>query len=337
MSNILSRKNALFNKNGPSVLTRVSKRIILRGRENRPELPPLFPVAYIRLPSRLRSFILSAAQSFTIEIIASPQSTRTFRAALFDFDGTLSLVREGWQNVMTPYFCEVLAEVADPARESAEDIERVVRDFVDKITGKQTIYQCIQLAEEVKARGGTPLDPLLYKKEYLRRLQERIQNRIEKLESGAAKPDDFVVPGGRRFLQILRDAGIKLYLASGTDEYYVKREAELLQLTPFFDGGIYGAQDDYKTFSKALVIERLIKVNAIDGAELVGFGDGYVEIENVRDVGGYAVGVATNEANPGAGVDAWKRGRLLNAGANAIVPDFSEPERLFAFLSGKDR
>ena len=126
-------------------------------------------------------------------------------------------------------------------------------------------------------------------------------------------------------------------MASGTDECYVKREAELLQLTPFFDGGIYGAQDDYKTFSKALVIERLIKVNAIDGAELVGFGDGYVEIENVRDVGGYAVGVATNEANPGAGVDAWKRGRLLNAGASAIVPDFSEPERLFAFLSGKDR
>ena len=152
---------------------------------------------------------MSAVKSFTIEIIASPQPTRTFRAALFDFDGTLSLVREGWQNVMTPYFCEVLAEVADPARESAEDIERVVRDFVDKITGKQTIYQCIQLAEEVKARGGTPLDPLLYKKEYLRRLQERIQNRIEKLESGAAKPDDFVVPGGRRFLQILRDAGIK--------------------------------------------------------------------------------------------------------------------------------
>lgn len=273
--------------------------------------------------------------SFNIEIIETPQTSRKFQAALFDFDGTLSLIREGWQNVMIPYFCEVLNEVADPQKESAETIKRIVRDFVDKITGKQTIYQCIQLAEEVKLRGGVPLDPLLYKKEYLRRLQERIQSRIDRLAQGLAQPDDYVVPGGRRFLQLLRDAGIKLYLASGTDEFYVKQETELLQLTSFFDGGVYGAQDDYKTFSKAMVIEKLIKVNNIAGAELIGFGDGYVEIENVCAVGGYAVGVATNEANPGGGVDAWKRGRLLDAGAAAIIPDFSEPDKLFTFLLGE--
>lgn len=273
--------------------------------------------------------------SFNIEIIETPQTSRKFQAALFDFDGTLSLIREGWQNVMIPYFCEVLNEVADPQKESAETIKRIVRDFVDKITGKQTIYQCIQLAEEVKLRGGVPLDPLLYKKEYLRRLQERIQSRIDCLAQGIAQPDDYVVPGGRRFLQLLRDAGIKLYLASGTDEFYVKQETELLQLTSFFDGGVYGAQDDYKTFSKAMVIDKLIKVNNIVGAELIGFGDGYVEIENVCAVGGYAVGVATNEANPGGGVDAWKRGRLLDAGAAAIIPDFSEPDKLFTFLLGE--
>ncbi|MCF0234374.1 MAG: HAD family hydrolase, partial [Thermoguttaceae bacterium] len=211
--------------------------------------------------------------SFSLEIVRSPENRR-FKAALFDFDGTLSLVREGWQNIMVPYFCEELA----PFVQDAVETERVVRDFVDRITGKQTIYQCIQLAEEIKARGGTPLEPLAYKKEYLRRLQERIQSRIDALAAGIARPDDFVVPGGRRFLQLLRDAGVKLYLASGTDEIYVKQEAELLELTSYFDGGIYGAQDDYKTFSKALVIERLVKTNNLGGAELVGFGDGYVEI-----------------------------------------------------------
>lgn len=230
---------------------------------------------------------------------------------------------------MVPYFCEELLKTSDDAAE----VERTVRDFVDRITGKQTIYQCIALAEEISRRGGVPLEPLEYKKEYLRRLQERIQNRVDALADGSAKPDDFVVPGGRRFLQLLRDAGVKLYLASGTDEFYVKQEAELLELTPFFDGGVYGAQDDYKTFSKALVVQRLIETNRLDGAELLGFGDGYVEIENVRAVGGYAVGVATNESNPGGGVDAWKRGRLLEAGADAIVPDFGEPERLFEFLT----
>ena len=109
-----------------------------------------------------------------------------------------------------------------------------------------------------------------------------------------------------------------------------------MDLTQYFDGGIYGAQDDYKAFSKAMVIERLIRINKLAGSELVGFGDGYVEIQNVREVGGYAVGVATNEAKR-EGIDQWKRGRLLEAGADIIVPDFSEPERLFQFLiSGKD-
>ena len=273
---------------------------------------------------------------FKIEFVQpSSEKLGNFRAALFDFDGTLSLIREGWQNVMVPYFCEVLEQVADPQKESKATLEKVVRDFVDKITGKQTIYQCIRLADEVKQRGGTPLDPLLYKKEYLKRLQVRIQARLKRLESNEVDPDEYVTPGGRKFLQILRDAGVKLYLASGTDEQYVKQEAELLQLTSYFDGGIYGAQDDYKTFSKALVIERLIKINNIKGEELVGFGDGFVEIENVREVGGFAVGVATNEAQPGQGVDDWKRSRLIQAGANIVVPDFSQPEELFAFLSGK--
>ena len=27
---------------------------------------------------------------------------------LFDFDGTISLIREGWQKVMIPYFCGVI-------------------------------------------------------------------------------------------------------------------------------------------------------------------------------------------------------------------------------------
>ena len=274
-----------------------------------------------------------------IEIIEKPQTSQKFQAALFDFDGTLSLIREGWRDVMVHYFCEVLNEVADPQKESPATIKKIVREFIDKTTGKQTIFQCFQLVQEVKDRGGVPLEAIRYKDEYLRRLDERIQSRIDSLTQGLKQPDDYLVPGGRRFLQLLQDAGIKLYLASSTDDPDLKEEAELLQLTSFFDGGICGAQDDEKTRSeelvidpKAVVIDRLIKDNKFMGSELLGFGDGFVEIENVSAVGGYAVGVATNEADPGGGVNDWKRNRLLEAGASAIVPDFSEPERLFAFL-----
>jgi hypothetical protein len=116
---------------------------------------------------------------------------------------------------------------------------------------------------------------------------------------------------------------LPLYLASGTDEYAVKREADLLDITGYFDGHIYGAVDDYKNFSKKMVINRILRENGITGRQLLSFGDGYVEIENTKHVGGLAVAVASDEAHNGSGrVDEWKRRRLLSVGADAVIPDF---------------
>ncbi|MDO4587479.1 MAG: SIS domain-containing protein [Planctomycetia bacterium] len=265
---------------------------------------------------------------FDFEVRQYPPCHFPFKAAIFDFDGTLSLLREGWQNVMIPYFIEVLTAI--PGVSSVE-VQTTVHDFVDLLTGKQTIYQCIRLAEEVSRRGGTPLEPLEYKKEYHRRLLERIEFRLDELRSGKANPDDYVVPGARSFLNLLKENGVRLFLASGTDDNYVQEEVELLQLTSYFKDDVYGAQDDYKTFSKALVIKKIIETNHLKDSELIGFGDGFVEIQNVKEVGGYAVGVATNEVDK-KGVDLWKRERLINAGADLIIPDFSGSEQLLRFL-----
>ena len=80
---------------------------------------------------------------------------------------------------------------------------------------------------------------------------------------------------------------------------------------PYFGHQIYGAKDDYKTFSKKMVIERILRENAIRGEQLLSFGDGYVEIENTKEAGGLAVAVASDEANNGSGrMDEWKRERL---------------------------
>jgi phosphoglycolate phosphatase len=262
--------------------------------------------------------------------IANPYAPRgSFRSALFDFDGTLSLIREGWQNVMIPYFLEELR--ACPDCESQEEVERVVREFVETLTGKQTIYQCFQLAEEVTKRGGTAHEPLEYKHEYLRRLWERIEHRVEGLKSGAIQPDDLLLRGSRAFLQALQDRGITLYLASGTDLVYVKDEAAALKVDGFFGRHIYGALDEYRDFSKQMIIDRILRENDLKGPELLVVGDGYVEIENGKGVGGYALGVASDEANPG-GLDAWKRTRLLTAGADAIVRDFADTAGLMAYL-----
>jgi len=252
---------------------------------------------------------------------------------LFDFDGTLSLIREGWPEVMVPMFVEMLPALP---RETTEQRRQLCYDDIMRLNGKQTIYQMIQLAERVQERGGQPKEPLWYKREYLRRLDQRIASRIEGIRKGLLPRDDFLVHGARPFLEAVRERNLPMYLASGTDDIFVRQEAELLDLTRYFGRHIYGAQDDYKSFSKKMVIERILRDNEIPGEQLLAFGDGYVEIQNTKDVGGLAVAVASDEAHNGSGrMDEWKRQRLLGVGADVVVPDFRDGEALLECILGK--
>src|SRR5258706_16087713 len=72
---------------------------------------------------------------------------------LFDFDGTLSLIREGWAGVMTPMFLEMLPALPG---ESEEVRRQLCWDDIMRLNGKQTIYQMFQLADRIQERGGTP-------------------------------------------------------------------------------------------------------------------------------------------------------------------------------------
>lgn len=251
---------------------------------------------------------------------------------LFDFDGTLSLIRQGWPDIMVPMFVEVLPRMPG---ETDEDLRRLAFEDIMRLNGKQTIYQMIQLADRIRERGGQPHEPLWYKHEYLRRLDLRIADRIRALEAGRIHPDDLLVHQARPLLEELRRRGLAIYLASGTDEPYVKREAELLELTPYFGTHVYGALDDYRKFSKKMVIERILRDHNIPGAQLLSFGDGYVEIENTKEVGGLAVAVASDEAHNGSGhMDEWKRQRLLGVGADVVIPDFRDALALLPILLG---
>ena len=263
-----------------------------------------------------------------IEIINPRIECGKIQYALFDFDGTISLIREGWQSVMIPMMVEVLMKTPNP--ESVEEIHTIVTEFVDRLTGKQTIYQMIQLTKEVEKRGGRPSDPLNYKRIYHDRLMNHIQKRIDNLETKNIMPIDMVVPGSLDMLESLRGRGVTCYLASGTDEAFVLEEAQMLGIPKYFKG-IYGALDNYKCFSKKMIINRIFEENYLNGNELIAFGDGFVEIEDTKHVGGIAVGVACNEATR-LGVDEWKRSRLISAGADVIIPDFREQRKLVKLL-----
>ena len=265
---------------------------------------------------------------FILETI-HPFSAAQARIAIFDFDGTLSLVRTGWMQVMVPMMVEVLAELR--SGETEDQLRTVIEEFVWRLTGRETIYQMIALAAEVKARGGEPLDPLVYKRRYLDRLHAVIAGRLTELRARQCPPDKYLVPGARALLEALKARGLKLYLASGTDEIYMKEEADLLDVTRYLDGGVFGALDDPSAFSKRLLVQKILALPGVKGSHIVAFGDGYVEIEEVNQVGGVNVVVDTDEPACLA-PDEWKRKRLISAGADYIVANYQSADALVATL-----
>ena len=260
-----------------------------------------------------------------IEYVRPGANALRARVAIFDFDGTLSIIRAGWEDVMIPMMVEAL--LATQSGESEEQLTEIVSGYVGHLTGRQTIYQMMELADQVAKRGGIPKDPLEYKREYLDRLMVKITHRREDLRSGRVPPDEMAVPGARRLLEMFKQRGFTMYLASGTDQVYMREEAELLDFSKYFDGNVFGALDDYKSFSKKILIEKIIRESEFSGEEFIGFGDGFVEIENVKDVGGVAVGVASDEPDC-VNVEPVKRERLINVGADWIVPNLNAFEEL---------
>jgi beta-phosphoglucomutase-like phosphatase (HAD superfamily) len=264
-----------------------------------------------------------------IELIRPDFARGKFRAVLFDFDGTLSLIRRNWQNVMIPMMVDVLA--ATGTAESPTELHAHVEEFVMRLNGKQTIYQMMQLVEEVNLRGGQPRTPLEYKHQYHDLLWAQIGHRVAGLQEGTIAPEELSVPGAHRLLDRLSELGLTLWLASGTDLKYVQDELRALRLDRYFGPRVYGALDNHRDFSKALIIERMIHEMGVAGDELLAFGDGFVEIEETRRVGGVAIGVASEEETR-SGVNAWKRQRLLRAGADVIIGDYRCQDELLGML-----
>ena len=250
------------------------------------------------------------------------------RAVLFDFDGTISTLRCGWESVMKPLMLEMISGGAwDDA------LEREVDDYINESAGIQTIHQMKWLAEAVRSHGrnpGAPTDPWQYKAEYNRRLMQTVDARLSALESGAVSREDYLIAGGEDFLRALTGRGVKLYVASGTDHPDVLREAGALGLTQYFTQ-IAGAPVGSESCSKEKVVAQLMEQESLQGALFAVIGDGRVEIRLGREAGARTLGLASDEAAR-RGVNPVKRGRLLSAGADAICGDFTERDAILEFL-----
>jgi rfaE bifunctional protein kinase chain/domain len=259
------------------------------------------------------------------------------RYAVFDHDGTISSLRQGWEEIMEPVMMKsILGDHYDSIDSGTfHKVQSRVKDFIHKTTGIQTIFQMEGLVALVKEFGYVPddhiLDKFQYKELYNDGLMEMVNLRMQKLESGELGQADYTMKGAVDFLYALKERGVTMYLASGTDAEDVRHEAKMLGYAELFDGGIYGALKDYTKFSKKMIIEKIIRENNLNGNELAVFGDGPDEIREGRRAGGVSVGITSNELQR-FGHNPDKRPRLVRAGAQLLIPDFSQHKKLISLL-----
>ena len=275
-----------------------------------------------------------------IEIVNPGIVRGRIKQVIFDHDGTISTLREGWEPIMEEVMLKCIFGDSFSTVSTADFhlAQARVKEYIDQSTGVQTIVQMQALADMVAEFGYVPaaeiLDAKSYKAIFNEKLLQMVHGRLVRLEAGELETEDFTVKGAVGFLESLRALGMRLYLASGTDQEDVVREAGRLGYAGCFDGGIYGSVGDITKFSKKKLIASIISEHGLEGPQLCTFGDGPVEIAETRRVGGLTIGLASDEVR-GWGLNLSKRDRLIKAGADIIVPDFAQGKVLLDYLTGK--
>jgi len=274
-----------------------------------------------------------------IEIIRDWPKELRIKHAIFDHDGTISTIREGWENIMAPMMVKaILGNKSDSADETLyHKVETRVREFIDKTTGIQTLMQMKILLDVIREFGCVPEDQMLdefgYKEIYNSDLMQMVKEREEKYIHKELSVEDLTMKNALPLLHKLHDAGVRLYLASGTDEEDVKNEAACMGYDHLFEGGIYGAVGDINKEAKKIILDRILDmIGESNNNQIATFGDGPIEVRETHKRGGITIGVASNEVKR-FGLNHTKRTRLIKAGADIIIPDFSQLNELLSLLN----
>lgn len=272
-------------------------------------------------------------QPTQIEIINRSFQGRPFKCAVFDFDGTISLLREHWPEIMAQFMVEAISAGGEASPEMGREVEQYVSDSA----GFAAIDQMRKLVELVEKYSRTPSARLLsaeaYKELYDRRLVVAVKDKLDGLATGRLAPADLIVPGAVQFLALLARRGVVLYVASTTDRRFLTEEAARLNVAHYFQE-IHGPDPALPGYSKDWLVGQVIERHSLSPAELLVVGDGQVEIAVAKKHGGVALGVASTEVGDGV-VNRQKRAMLVKAGADLIVPDFSDYQPLAGYLFGE--
>jgi FMN phosphatase YigB (HAD superfamily) len=220
--------------------------------------------------------------------------------------------------------------------ESDAQRDALFSSIVFGLNGRPTIVQMQGFVDAMQKRGGPKLEAENLRREFQDELDAEIAARLAAIRGRQVAPDAFVVFAARPLLERLRELKITPIVLSSTIEHRVREEAEALGLTGYFGKHIYGSSNDPSAFSKMAVFRRLLEEEGIEGRHLLSFGDGPVEISSTKELGGAAIAVCSDENDNGSGtMDAFKRQQLLDAGADAAIPDFRDAVTLLDYLLQK--
>jgi len=267
-----------------------------------------------------------------LELIRGQIPRSGYRAVIFDFDGTLSLLRRNWQRLMVPMMVEWLSQLN--TGEPPDSLKKLVEQFVIELTGRPTMVQMQRLVEEIRQRGHLPQPADYYLRQFQDSLMLQANARIRAVMRGHASPDMMTIAGARRLLHELQERKLHLVLASGTELKDVQHELQVLDLHSYFDVRVHGPVNQDPKFSKLTVMQQLVK-QGYPAKSLIAIGDGPAEILAVKQIGGLAIGLASNEVT-GSGIDSLKREHLIRAGADIIIGDYRCWEDLFRRLGLAD-
>lgn len=244
---------------------------------------------------------------------------------MFDFDGTLSLLRGGWLELMVDWMDGWLSRHARTGETAAQRRAVIARECA-ALNGRPTWMQMDWLRNELILRGAAAVRSTDdFAGEFQRALVAKSAWRCERVRSGECGVDDVLVPGARRFLIDCRRAGWTLALVSGTEMIYVAPESTFLGLDEFFEDRVFAPGPDVAKFTKAAVLDDLLSRHCLDGSQVIAFGDGPAEMVATRERGGIAMGIASDESARDGRMDAAKRDQLIAAGAHALLPDYAAP------------
>ncbi len=275
-------------------------------------------------------------QNTDYEIVEDLPEQLQIKHIIFDHDGTLSVLREGWEAVMEPVMMQAIIGDNDISDEQRQRVHQRVLQFIDDTTGIQTLVQMQGLVALVNEFGFISRQDIRdehgYKEIYNDALMAVVNQRSEQLKDGTLQSEDFAIVGAHQFLQHCYDSGITLYLASGTDEADVIEEAQAMGYVDLFEGRIYGAVGDVTKEAKRMVMQRIVNdIGQENASQVLAIGDGPVEIREMRQRGGIAIGIASDEIKR-SGLNPAKRTRLIRAGAHAIINDYTDFDQLCQFL-----